>query len=210
MYIARLLHYVESIYAFMWVCEPTSNLRTRHGNNGRTIARAHTRIQAVNPSTNLHIRYANRERRQRVYSQYTNTYIHTYRELVSVRKVPLRWNEEGKSSSRLAVPEDHITVHYRARCGCGGGSLVCVRCVTQLVLLASDGVMPLCTTPRRCRWRCTESARALLFAGRRSYTTVDGSLHTDIGRKCNKRPVSIRSIKRIRTPSAWLTGWTSS
>lgn len=106
----------------------------------------------------------------------------------------------------FAVPEDHITVHYRARCGCGGGSLVCVRCVTQLVLLASDGVMPLCTTPRRCRWRCTESARALLFAGRRSYTTVDGSLHTDIGRKCNKRPVSIRSIKRIRTPSAWLTG----
>lgn len=103
MYIARLLHYVESIYTFMWACEPTSNLRTRHGNNGRTIARAHTRIQAVNPSTNLHIRYANRERRQRVYSQYTNTYIHTYRELVSVRKVPLRWNEEGKSSSRLGV-----------------------------------------------------------------------------------------------------------
>lgn len=134
-----------------------------------------------------------------------------------MRKVVLRCNDGrggggggGVGALRgpaFAVPEDHITVHYRARCGCGGGSLVCVRCVTRLVLLASDGVMLLCTTPRRCRWRCTASAYASPFAGRRflHHRSNPGSLHTDTGRKCNKRSVSIRSIKPIRTPSAWLT-----
>jgi len=68
---------------------------------------------------------------------------------VSVRKVPLLEREHG-----VRRPSSHITVHYRARCG---GSLVCIR-ATRLVLLAtSAGVMPLCTTPRRCRWRCTAS-----------------------------------------------------